>query len=146
MGDQRIERAVGMIGRTAERDPGAAFPFEPRAQGVHQPGFADARLAADQDYLSDARPALLPGAPQQSQLMLAPDQLGERAPVRRLEPALRRALADHMPGRDRLRKALEFLNPKVCEIEGLADQEPSNLFFLRIRNKTKKFRKFKADS
>ena len=73
--------------------------------------------------MADARLALLPSAFEQPKLVLASDKLGERARVRRLEPGLRGALADHPPGRHRFGKPLELMGPNILKVEGFADQQ-----------------------
>jgi hypothetical protein len=63
-------------------------------------------------------------AKQQVNLFLTPDQRCERRPVQRLEPALDAALADHLVGVHRLRKALHLDSAEIATLEEIAEQPP----------------------
>ena len=85
---------------------GVGLVAEPLAQRLHEPGFADAGLAAEQHDLALAFLGPLPAVEQESDLLLAADQRREGAGAQGLEAALGPARAEHPPGPDRLGKPL----------------------------------------
>ncbi len=74
MFNHRIERAVDVIRRKAERDPGESFFFHLGAHRFDQGRFADAGLTTDQHDLTDTVIALSPAAQEQADLLVATDQ------------------------------------------------------------------------
>jgi hypothetical protein len=58
-----LSRAV--VCRAAKLDPSPSFDVHPVFERLHQPGLADARLAAKQHYLALTLPGLFPSVLQQ---------------------------------------------------------------------------------
>jgi hypothetical protein len=85
LNDDRVERAVGMIGRALIEQADVGLASQPCDQLAHDPRLADPGLAPDQDHLAFAVPSLLPPAQQQRDLFLAPDQRRQGRAVVRLE-------------------------------------------------------------
>ena len=79
--------------------------LDPLLQGGGEAGLADARLAREQHHTAITRFRAMPLAPQQVDLLLAPDKRRERRSVQRLEPAFDNALANDLVGVHLLRKA-----------------------------------------
>jgi hypothetical protein len=114
---RRVERGVGVVGRAVEGKWRVSLVDQPCAQGLHQPGFADAGLAADEDHLPLAFPGQPPPVEQQAELATAPEQRRQaRRSAQRLEPAPRRVLARDPPHLHRRREPL--WQPGAQALEG----------------------------
>ena len=124
LGDHRMQRALGVIGRAVVVQPRARLAAQPRLQRVGQPRLADARLALDQHHAARAVAGLAPAAQQQVQLLLAPDQSGEAFRPQRLEAAAALAFRQHPPRPHPFGAALERLQAEVLAGEQAADLPP----------------------
>ena len=105
--DDRMERAVGVVGRAEMAEREVRLAAQLLAQRPEQARFADARLAREQHHLAVAVLGPGPALQQNRQLVLAPDQRREPLAVQRLEAALGAAFALDPEGRERLGEALE---------------------------------------
>ena len=65
--DDRIERTVLVIGRAAKLNAGRSLVRKLLFEFLHQPGFANPRLTAEQHHLAFTRFGLLPAPLQQPQ-------------------------------------------------------------------------------
>src|SRR5262245_9638446 len=68
--DNRIERTVLVIRRTAKLDTGGPFGADVLFKCLHQAGFANASLPAEQYYMSGALFRLCPPLPQEPEFFL----------------------------------------------------------------------------
>src|SRR6516162_11163769 len=66
----------------------------------------------------------MPLALEQVDLLLTPDERREGRPMHRLEPALDTALANHLEGVHRLRKALHLDGAQIVALEEIPEQLP----------------------
>src|SRR5215472_2847318 len=88
-----------------------------------QARLADARLAGDQHHTPCAGLRLLPAPQQEVELLVAADERrGSRTQC--LKAANDPALADHTPGRLRLAKTGERLEPEILDLEQCAELSP----------------------
>ena len=120
--DHAVEGGVLVIGRAVIAEAIAGFAAQAFEQRLHQARLAHARLARQQHDLAAPRLRLRPAAADHCQLALAPDEGGERALMQRLEAAPRAALADHVPGRDGGRDALQLVLAEIGALEQRMDQ------------------------
>ena len=125
--DDRVERAVGVVGRTEMTDCDVRLVRQLFAKGAQQPRLANARLTRDQDHLAVAVLGPAPALEQHGQFVLTSDQRRQALPVEGLEPAIGGAFALDHEGGDRLRKALDPRRTEVGQLEQTADQPPGRL-------------------
>src|SRR6516162_10337924 len=85
--------------------------------------FANAGFARDEDHLPVAALGLFPSAEEQVDFLVAADERrGGR--VQRLEPAVRGARTQHLPGGHILGETLERDGSEIAILEQAADQRP----------------------
>src|SRR5215469_10190552 len=113
-----------MMGRAEVAQPEVRLAGQPLQQRAGQSRFADASLTDQQQDPALALLGLPPAAAQQLELLLAPDQRGQRDLVLRLKPAFDGTLGQHLPGADRLVKAFERYAAKLAVVEMAAGQPP----------------------
>ena len=102
--DDRVERAVGVVGRAEMADRDVRLARQLLTKGAQQPRLADARLARDQDHLAVAVLGPAPALQQHGQLVLTSDQRRHALPMEGLEAAIGGAFAlDHGRRRSALR-------------------------------------------
>ena len=83
---------------------------------------ADAGFARDQHDLAVARLGARPAAQQQVDLLVAPDQPGQRRSAQCLEPARDGTRPQHLPGRHRPGDTLDLDGSEIAILEEIADQ------------------------
>jgi hypothetical protein len=93
-GNQGVERAVLMGGRTTPHDLGRGGPDAVVPQLLHQTGFANAGFPAEQHHLAEPVLALRPAVAEQGHVGLPSHQRRQPAHCRHLETALGRTLAE----------------------------------------------------
>src|ERR1700693_4438876 len=103
-----MERAVLVVRGAEIANAGARLVLDLLLQGGGETGLADAWLAREQHHLTFPTFHPLPLAPQQVDLLITPDERREHCPVQPLEPAFDAALANHLVGVHRPRKALHL--------------------------------------
>src|SRR5262245_55540400 len=113
MFNDRIERTVLVIGRTAELDAGRAFSDDLLFERLPQPGLANTWLATEQHHLPCALFGLHPPLRQQSHFVLAPNEGSQASGDRHLKATLHRILADNAIQRQRSREAFQLLRATV---------------------------------
>jgi hypothetical protein len=97
----------------------ASEAFQKRS---HQSRFADARFTSKQHHLPFATFCFRPTPQQDFEFFLTSHKLREAACMQRLEPAFYRSWSQSRPGPHRRRDALEFLFPKVLQLEQVAEE------------------------
>ncbi len=120
--DDRIERAVGMIGRAPVGDPDMLFARDAFTQRFHQPRLSNPCFPLNQYRLSVPLFARLPGAQQQAQLFLAADERRLGANAFCFIAAADVPLAHDAPGPHRIRDALERMDAEIVVLEERAQQ------------------------
>ena len=125
--DDRVERAVGVIGGAKMADCDVRLVRQLLAKGVQQPRLANARFARDQDDLAISVLGPVPALQQHSQLVVTSDQRRQALSVEGLEAAVGGALALDPEGRDRLCEALDLGWTEVGQLEQRAHQPPGRL-------------------
>ena len=125
--DDRIERAVRVLGRAEIAQPRVPLVCQPVEKRGREPRLADARFAREQNDLALSFLGLGPAAHEKPDLLLAAHKRGEPARVKGVEPARLRALAHHRPDAHRPAGALELLRPELIELEQVAQQFPGVL-------------------
>ena len=125
--DDRVERAVGVVGGAEMAQREVRLARQLLAKGAQQPRLADARLARDQDHLAVAVLGPAPALQQHGQLVLTSDQRRHALPMECLEAAIGGAFALDYEGGDRLCKALDPRRTEVGQLEQTADQPPGRL-------------------
>src|SRR5262245_18007252 len=88
MVNYRIQRTILVIGRATELDPDRAVVGDMVLEFLHQPGFANAGLAAEQDDLAFTGCGLLPAAAEESEFFVPTHQRCESSLDRHLKPTL----------------------------------------------------------
>ena len=123
----RIQRAAGVVGRTAHCRPRQALGANLGPESVDEDALADAGLAADRDDLpAPLALGALPSPPQQARLLVAPDQLrhGSRSITLILIGLVHSVVAptDHAPDSDGSQNALQLAGAEILVGESLARQ------------------------
>src|ERR1700722_3085949 len=83
------------------------FATEPLLERRNQARLSDAWLAGEQHKLAFTLFCLPPTPEQQLELLVAADERRHRPGMHRLKAALDSSLSYHLPGRDRVREALQ---------------------------------------
>ena len=125
--DDRVERAVRVVGGAEMAQREVRLVCQLLAKGVHQPRLADARLTRDQDHLAVAVLGPAPALHEHGQLVLASDQRRDAMPMEGLEAAIGRAFAPNPERGDRLWEALDPGRTEVGQLEQTADEAPGRL-------------------
>src|SRR5262249_41387270 len=86
---------------------------------MNQPGFADARLAHQQDNLAHSLLGLIPTVAQEADFLIATDERREAGHARHVDTALRFAWAQYLEHFDGLWHPLDGMAPQAS-----ADEEP----------------------
>ena len=94
-----------------------AFPERSR-----KPRFAYTGLAGEEHYLAFAGLCFGPAPQQQFKFFFPPDESSQSSRVQRLEAILNRTRPQRGPGTYWLGDTLDFLGPKVLELEQIADK------------------------
>ena len=122
LGDERMKRAVGVVGRALVTQARVRLAGDALGKSRRKAGLADPRLARDQHDLSFA----LPGEPlalqQEIDFLLAADEIGQTCLADRLETALGGRHALDRPRRDRLGNTLDLVQAEVAQTEQIAEQ------------------------
>ena len=105
--DDRVERAVDVVGRALQAQAGRVIGLDTAAQFAQDAALADARLAGQQHHLAFAVLRQVPALEQQAELLLAADKIGQPAAAHRFEAALGRRRGLDRPGLDRLGETLD---------------------------------------
>src|SRR5262249_28644530 len=119
--DDRVECAISVVRRAEIAQAGVRLARDPLLQGGTEAGLANARLARKQHHAAFASFRAMPLAQQEVDLLLTPDERREHRPMQRLEPAFDGALANHLVGVDRPRKALHLDGTEIAAFEEIAD-------------------------
>jgi hypothetical protein len=120
--DERIERAVLVIGRAEIAQAQVWLGAEAIYQCCSDARFADAGLAGDQHDLAIPGLGARPAPQQQVDLLVAADQRGQRRAAQCLEPARDDARTQHLPCRHRRGDAPQFDGAEVAVVEEVAEQ------------------------
>ena len=120
--DDRMKRAVLVVRRAEIAKAGVRLVPDPLLQGGGETGLADARLAREQHYATFTALRAIPLPLQYADLLLTAHERCERRPVQRLEPTFDSALANHLEGVHRLRKAFHLDGAEVAVLEEMAQQ------------------------
>ena len=120
--DDRMKSAVGVIGRTLQGDPGVIIRGNPVDQGAGDAGLADARLAADDNHLAEARFRPDPEFVHQPKFLVAADDRRESPDPARLEAAFRRVFAEYGIGIDGLADAFQGMGSERLQLEDVTQQ------------------------
>ena len=122
--NERVERAVRMVGRAEIAKASMRLALEPGQQAFGDARLADAGLAGEQHDPTLAELGLIPTAQQQLDLLLPADERGQRACATRLEPADAGRLAAHLPRLHRLRQPLHLVGTERAAVEHPPHQPP----------------------
>ena len=122
--NERVERAVRMVGRAEIAKASMRLALEPRQQAFGDARLADAGLAGEQHDPTLAELGLIPTAQQQLDLLLPANERGQRARAPRLEPADAGRLAAHLPRLHRLRQPLHLVGTERAAVEHPPHQPP----------------------
>jgi hypothetical protein len=120
--DDRVQRAVGVVGRAMEAQAGCVIGFETPAQLAQHPALADARLAGKQHHLAFAILRQLPALDQQAEFVLAADKTGQPAAAHGFEAALGCRYPRDRPGLDRLGQTLDRVPAECLQPKQIADE------------------------
>ena len=121
LSDDRVKRAVGVVGGAEIAQREVRLARQLLTKGVYQPRFADARLARDQDHLAVAVLGPAPALQQHGQLVLTSDQRRHALSMEGLEAAIGGAFALDTESGDRLCEALDAGWTEVGQLEQTAD-------------------------
>ena len=120
--DDRVERAVDIIGRGMQAQAGRVLRLDPAAQFAEDAALADARLARQQHHLAFAVLRQVPALHQQAEFVLAADKTGQPAAPHRFEAALGCRHPRDRPGLDRLGETLDLVPAERAQLEPIANQ------------------------
>jgi hypothetical protein len=128
--DERLQRAVGVVGRAEPQQRLVRHPGQPVLQRRHQARLADPRLAREHHHLplSGRRP--LPASEEQLQLLFASHERSEgpgAAGLERFGSALDHAPAERPPGAHRVRHAPQPGLAEVGALEQRSREAPGRL-------------------
>src|SRR5262245_38955734 len=122
LGDNRIKRGVGVIGRTLEAYRHVCIIGDPIQWSFAYARLADAGLATQQSNLTLAALGLLPQAVQPVQLILPADKPRKLLRMDGGETAFGHAFPQDPPRHHRLGKSLEFERFQTLAREHIAEQ------------------------
>ena len=115
--DHRMQRARLMIRRAIQRQHVWPARLERCAHCVQEARLANAGFTRDQRHLRFAHAGAFPAMLQQAELAIPSDHRGYRVCMQRVEPALCRTLAVHLPHDDRHGKALQMHRTQARAVE-----------------------------
>ena len=119
-----MEGGVGVVGCALETDRDVRLDGHRFDQRLGEPRLADPRLTGEQDQLALAAPGLMPALEQQRELLVAPDDRGELAPLPRGEAAFQHPLAEDREGAGRFPNALQGQRRHGPQQEQVAEKLP----------------------
>src|SRR5262245_8423565 len=120
--DDGIQRTVLVIGRAAKLHASRPLVRKLLFEFLHQPGFANARLATEQYHLPSADFRLVPALPQYSQFYFAANKRREAGPDRDLKAALGGTLVHDTVQWQRSGQSLDLVEPTLLTLEQPFDQ------------------------
>src|SRR5262249_12663913 len=94
--DDGVQGALLVIERATPLNTGMWHSSNVLFQHLHQAGFANARLTAEQPYLPQPRAGLLPAPLKQAHFFVPPYKRGQATRRNNVEPSLRPTLVQHL--------------------------------------------------
>src|SRR5262249_16837095 len=122
LGDNRTQRAVGLVGRALIAQARVRFPRDAPGESRCKAGLADPRLARNQNDLPFALPGEALALQQEIDLVLAANEVGQFRHADCLEATLGVRNTLDRPRCDRLGKALDLVPAEVAQTEQIAEQ------------------------
>ena len=122
LGDEGMQRAVGVIGRALIPHPAVRLRCKAFADPCHQARLADPGLAGNQHHLALPFPRQPLARQRECDLRLAPDKADRTRGAHRLEAAFRYGPALDRPHRDRLADTLDLAAAEAAERKEIAKQ------------------------
>src|SRR5262245_65530463 len=120
--DDRIKRAVGVLGRAEIAQTRMRFRSKALLKSSYEPRLADARFTGNQHHPALAALRPRPAPQQQIGLFLAPDEGSQTARMQCLEAAFDGARPHRQPSAHRRGEALKVSGAKVLELEEIAEK------------------------
>ena len=123
MVDQRVQGTVLVIGGAAKHDPRRALADHPLAHCLHQAGFANTRLAAQEHYLAHTVIALRPAFQEQRHFCIAADKRREARGTHHVQTTLGRTIPQDPIYLHRCTQSFESMCSQIL-IEKISPDEP----------------------
>jgi hypothetical protein len=109
MRNDRMQRTLLRIGRTAPLHADMRFRGDGRLEHLHEPGFANTRFATEHHHLPQPVSRLCPAGAEQREFRLSPHQRGEATWGHHVQATLRPTEPQDLIGQDGGLESLEGL-------------------------------------